>query len=244
MPTIDQFNRNDLLILLQNARPHIQNQHSMLSRIITIRNYMQHQANILSEKKTHITATAIVVTLCIMLTIGNFFTFLIVCTYKEMTATTHISIHDQFANSFKISLLIVIILTIIICLLEEAIYRLSYKKAVKNYNKKLETAKIDVAQAVQFIHNNTAQHYELQIIPFDYQNNEIIGIACNYLNNFRASCWSEAINLYEHERQLRQINQALQRNYQMLVQEMTLLKSIQSDINFNALATAGLIFFS
>ena len=230
MPTIDQFNRNDLLVLLLNASPHIQNQHNALIHIMNIQNYMRQESKKISEISRHINIAAILITIGIMFTLGT-------CLISGIILT-------MFSQkSLFLSFVITIAITCLILLIEELIFHQHYKSSVNEYNIKFRQAEEAATQAVQYIYHNTRQHPELQIIPFDYQNNEILNIVCNYLNNFRASNWSEAINLYEQEKQLRQLTQAIYQNQQLMLHEVSLLKSIQSDINFNTLATAGLALF-
>lgn len=230
MPTIDQFSRNNLLILLQNASPHIQNQHNALVHIVNIQNYMRQESKNLSETSRHINITAILITIGIMFTLGT-------CAISSIVS----KILSQ--NNLFLSFAISIAITCLILLVEELIFYFNYKSMVKEYNAKFNQANEDARKAVQYIYYNAKQHHELQIIPFDYQNNEILNIVCGYLDNFRASNWSEAINLYEQERQLRQLTQVVYQNQQLMLHEISLLKSIQSDINFNTLATAGLALF-
>lgn len=235
--TIDRYDRDTLLALLYTARPHIENQHKALCDIINIRDYMQQQALELSKKKRHISGTAVAITLPIMIFIVPFFIFLLIHNLLPEAQITFI---------LPVSLLIVFILILSILAIEELIYHLVYKSAEKEYNSNLQIAEQNVINATHFIFNNTLQHQELQIIPFDYQMPTILNTVYGYLKNFRASNWQEAINLYEHEKQLQQINNSIRQNMylsqQLMKQEILLLESIKSDINFNALATAGLIF--
>ena len=235
MTTIDQYTRENLITLLNNSMPHITNQYNALCQIINIRNYIMNKNNLLSKKNMYITVKAFLITSIIIGLLGFcYISPLLLIKLSELDRT------DIFR--------LLLVLTIYICIIsfEELIYYSSYRIVLKDYNSMLSTAEQDAHELTTYIHNNTKQHTELCLIPFAYQNPQIITTLLNYLYNYRASSWKEVINLYEQERQLNQINNSIQQstqlNYQMMQQQSQLLQAIQSDINFNAIATAGVIF--
>lgn len=236
MLTIDQYNRDNLITLLTNSKPHIDNQYKALCNIINIRNFITGKNQEFSKRHKHITGLTFIITASIIILLG--FCFI------SSTIFTPIS---QWDRTDIYRLLLIFAIFILVIGIEELIYYCTYQLALKDYNRILSTAEQDAHNLTTYIYNNTRQHPELQTIPFTYQNPQVITTLINYLYNYRASNWKEAINLYEQEQQLNQLNHSIQQstqlNYQMMMQQLQLLQSIQLDINFNAIATAGLIFF-
>lgn len=236
MITIDQYTRENLITLLNNSMPHIENQYNALCRIINIRNYVLDKNNFLSKKHKHTTVKSFVTTSLIVVLLR--FCYISPLLFIKSSELERTDIH-KFVLVIRIYLFIIGF--------EELVYYCSYRAALKDYNSMLSTAKQDAHGLTTYIYNNTKQHPELQLIPSAYQNSQIITTLLNYLYNYRASSWKEAINLYEQERQLNQINCSIQYNtqlnYQMMQQQIQLLQAIQSDISFNAIATAGVILF-
>lgn len=239
MMTIDQYDHDNLIVLLNNAEPHVQHQHNALCRVLNIRNRITHEFQALTKTPKHITGQAVGTTLAITLPICF-------CALPAIIIFfTSIFSQDLFSSFIFIPIVVIVIGGILG--LEELIFRLIYKDTLSTYNKKLIAANEEVIDLTRYIYANTMQHEELQIIPVTYQNPYVLQKAKEYLYNYRATNWREAINLYEQERQLQQINNTIKQNMlqnqQLIHQELSLLRSIQADINFNALATAGLIFF-
>lgn len=236
MLTIDQYTRDNLITLLNNSMPHVENQYNALCNIINIRNYVLSNHQTFSKKHKHITVRTFIITSLIIGLLG----------FCYISPILFISV-SQLDKTDIFKLVLVLTIYIFVISIEELIYYCSYRIALKDYNSILATAEQDAHELSTYIYNNTKQHPELQLIPSAYQNPQIIATLINYLHNYRASSWKEAINLYEQERQFNQLNRSIQQNtklnYQMMQQQIQLLQAIQSDINFNAIATAGVILF-
>lgn len=239
MPTIDKYSKEDLITLLINARPYVEEQHKSVYQIQTICNYMQNESRILSTKRKHIPGWAIALIISLSLTIGN-------CIIGSLIPDFIYEIIKL--PPFLINFFTSIFLACSLCAIVELCCFLSWLITKNEYKSKLIQAQSDITMLTNHIRIYTSNHIELQIIPFSYQNPVINNTIIQYLYNYRASNWKEAVNLYEQERQMNQLNQSVIQNtqltYQLMAQQAELLKSIQADINFNALTTAGVIFFS
>lgn len=242
MYTIDQYDRENLILLIQAAEPHVSNEHNALQQIMQIRNYILQQSTILSRKPKHITGTALAVTLSISLLLSCCFVTPLLMPFFQTE-----DFSDSASKKLILSILLILMLIGGIIALINLFYHLSYKSSLKKYQSDLTQAQASVQELTHYIQHNLALHTELQIIPIAYHSSNILNTIKSYLVNYRASNWKEAVNLYEQEQQLQQINntlkQSIYQNQQLMMQEITLLKSIKSDINFNALATAGILFF-
>lgn len=238
MITIDQYDRDNLILLLNNADPHVEQQHNALCRILNIRNGIAQEFQTLSKMPKHITGEAVGITLVITLPIA----FCVILAISSFGSILWPNI-----PSMPICIAIILLTIGLLLVLEEVIFHSIYKDALGDYNLKLLVANKEVNELTQYIYTNTMQHEELQIIPISYQNPYILQKVKGYLFNYRAANWMDSINLYEQERQLQQINttlkQSMLQHQQLMYQELSLLRSIQEDNNFNALVTAGLIFF-
>lgn len=176
MPEITSYNREELIQLFTDSLPHIDEQYKQIQEYISLDS---------SNKKTQkrhssflnnlfITIGVTLLTAFCLLGLINLFIYDPVKSFK------------YFSYCFIYVFIPIIILIIVIHILTY----LSTKKELKKLQLQLEQCRKNIRQL-------KAEHQELSIIPFKYQTPISIREILDYLNNYRASNWTEAVNILE-----------------------------------------------
>lgn len=176
MPEITSYNREELIQLFTDSLPFIDEQYKQIQEYITLD---------CSNKKTQKRHSSFFINLFIAIGVTLLTAFCLL-------GLINLFIYDP-VKSFKYFSYCFIYVFIPIIILIIVIHILTYLSTKKELNK----LQLQLEQSRKNIRELKTEHHELSIIPFKYQTPVSIREILDYLNNYRASNWTEAVNILE-----------------------------------------------
>lgn len=218
MEKIIDYNRNELIDLIENDKEKFQEQYNYLKDLNNLlENYCTLYNKQLNKKKG--TIAIWILTLLLIL-------FIILCLVAifKIFSILPLDIHYSFLAVFAlVSVLLVSIIPI------------SHFTSIHSINKKLDKHEEKISQKIQLIEDLRLKTKALSVIPFMYQTPAAMREIKEYLINYRADNWTDAVNLLEETIHRKQLLYLQGKQLSSLNQQLTLL----SDIKKNA-GTSGL----
>lgn len=215
MNEIIDYDRNSLIDLLNQASTAINEQYDLIKNFDNLcLKYIQCD----KEKSKSDRHTPVIITITILLL---FPTLLFIYFY----------INVPLLENYKLLAIFFDLLYIFIILLIPIIHFCS-KRSLKKSSVKYRT---EINNRYQAILNLRNEYLSLQIIPFRYQTPAALQEIIEYLTNYRANNWTEAVNILEETIHRNNMIYLQSKQVSSLNQQLTLL----SDIKKNA-GTSGL----
>lgn len=215
MNEIIDYDRNSLIDLLNHADTAIKDQYDLIKDFDKLcLKYIQCN----NEKTKAVQHSPIIITITIL-----FLSPILLFIYFYMNVL--------FLKNYKSLLIIFALLYILIILLIPIIHFCSKRSLNKTSDKYCS----EINRQYQTILNLRNECFALQIIPFRYQTPAALQEIIQYLTNYRANNWTEAVNILEETIHRNNMIYLQSKQLSSLNQQLTLL----SDIKKNA-GTSGL----
>lgn len=221
MKTIIDYDRDNLINLIKNAEIQIENQYNYLKDLYEYsENYCK-----LYEKKIKKQKSTVDI---LILTFGLILIF-IICLIRLSKI-----LPLEIFNSFLAVLALIYILIVSIIPVSYFSSKHSTKKELKKYKAKAE-------QQIQLINELRSKTDALLIIPFMYQTPVAMKEIKEYLINYRATTWTDAVNLLEETIHRNQMLYLQSKQLSALNQQLDILNGIKKNTQTSCLDVAQFI---
>lgn len=216
MAEITSYDRESLIQLFTNAIPYIDQQYDQFQQLISLTSSYEKD-----EKNKNSFFHDLIVCVGITLLIA-FFSFILIKLFVYDLKKTITIFQPVFLFLFFPLVLIITIIHII--------NNFSLKK-------KLIKTEILLKQCCEDIMNLRQQHSELSIIPFKYQTPVSTREMLDYLHNYRASNWTEAVNILEDTIYKNNMLYLQTKQAALLNQQIEHLKAIKANTHLSTLGS-------
>lgn len=216
MQEITSYDRDALIQLFTNALPYIDQQYDQFQQLISLTSSYKKD-----EKSHNSVFHNLIVCIGVTLLIAFFSFILIKLFVYDLKKTLTI---------FQIVCIFVFLPLILLITVIHIITNFSLKKKLRKTEIMLKQCRENITQLRQ-------HHSELFIIPFKYQTPVATREMLDYLHNYRASNWTEAVNILEDTIYKNNMLYLQTKQASLLNQQMEQLKNIKTNTELSVLGS-------